>query len=579
VPPSPEEIKKEVEQKTPDVVKKFDPNALVHADDYFTGEIAHLKNSLVEGRIVEHKGAKIAAEFDAEGNVMCVAAAISRTPTASETYLADVPDLTTVRQTETARKSQIALFRQIFKKEGTVNNAIKKKASLVSQDGSYVIRAAKQGKRPAGNVETDLLTLLMHWVENVNSDHENAAVTGSRGLKQVVLRGSRQAMIEGDLFLREEWKNVKVPTLGGKSFKLPILLQAMPADEVEIAEGLFGFGIELYYWVPSSEKINTITRARDPEVKKLIQKIVSTDVLSQLRKNRKALLDASLLVHIKHSGTDTDPYGQSDVEAAATDIAYARALKQLDFVTIDSLINRMLIIKVGDENPDSAYHNLAVAQKRVNVLANLIRTVGPNMMVLWAGHDISSEDIGAHDAILDTDTRQATTDAAVKLATGVPEPVLTGTAEGGNAVAWAGFLALGAVVSELQEEWAEAITQLGRRIAEQNNFKDVDLVWQFTNTLLADREASTKLMIQAFDRGALSLQSLLEELGKDYSVEKRRKIIEEPDADLFEPPALPMGGPGGNQGIDPSDQPGKPDDKGNPDRVGPERDRERKKPN
>ena len=173
----------------------------------------------------------ISADLDSEGRVVAMAAAVSRTPTRADKYLRDsVPDLSKTK--DLTREKKIELFREIAKKEGILNNAIKKKASLVSQDGEFKVRSARQGKRPKDTVANELLTLLTFWQENVNSVDDGAAITGSRGLKQLIRRGTRQAMIEGDAFLRTEWVKVKVPQLSNKPFKLPMVLQALPADEI-----------------------------------------------------------------------------------------------------------------------------------------------------------------------------------------------------------------------------------------------------------------------------------------------------------------------------------------------------------
>ncbi len=517
----------------------------------------------------------ISADLDSEGRVVAMAAAVSRTPTRADKYLRDsVPDLSKTK--DLTREKKIELFREIAKKEGILNNAIKKKASLVSQDGEFKVRSARQGKRPKDTVANELLTLLTFWQENVNSVDDGAAITGSRGLKQLIRRGTRQAMIEGDAFLRTEWVKVKVPQLSHKPFKLPMVLQSLPADEIIVHEELLGIA-ELYIWKPSGPKIRSLTMPKDPLVKKIINESFSSEVLNNLKKKRQHVLDPRLLVHIKHGGIDTEPYGESDVEAALTDIAYSRSLKQLDFVTIDSLLNRMLVIKIGDPNEKSAFHNQATAQKRVNVFNRLISEIGPNMMVVWAGHDIDKVDIGAHDKLLDTTPRQELAQAAVKLAGGVPDPVLTGTAEGGNAVAWAGFVALAAVAAEDQEEWAQALTQLAMRIASENKFKDVDVIWEFTHSLLADREANAKVFLQAYERGVISKRTLAEELDKDFDVERRRREQEKEtgDEELFMPPPINQGGPGGVQGPGADSQPGRPKNKDTK-KVGPERDRENK---
>lgn len=570
-------VKKELEKQAPDFLKNFADGKALKLGELFPGDSnAGIRASLVSGNVAKvtttnNQEVKVIAEVDKEGNVFSMAAAVSRSPTKAETYLRSyVPDLQVTGGLE--RRDKIELYHQVAKKEGIINNAIKKKGALVSQEGTFSVRTARSGKRPRKAVADDLLTLLQYWAQVVNSAAADAAITGSRGIRQVIRRGSRQAIIEGDLFLREVWKPIPVPALGGKRFKLPIVLQALPSGDIEVSEDLLGLGIDVFYWVPTSEKIQAILSPRDPNVKKIIKETVDSKVISELRKNRKVLLDPSTLLHLKNAGVDTESYGQSDVEAALTDVAYARALKSLDFVTIDSLINRMLVVKIGDPNPDSAYHSLPTAQARLATFTRLIREIGPNMLIMWAGHDVETTDIGAHQTILDTDDRHSFASKSVKMATGVPDPLLTGSAEGGNAVAWAGFISLGSVVSELQEEWEQALTQLGTRIAEQNGFKDVDLIWQFNQSLLADKEANTKVMLQAYQLGALSHRTFLEELGKDYDVEKELKLqeLESGDADVF----IPIQSKGGPTGItNPGEPQGRPD---NTDKVGPDRDREDK---
>lgn len=569
--------KKDIETRAPEPLKKFAQNPSLRIEELFSNNretLQTLKEKKVANvRMPDGTDAKIAAEISADGEVLAMAAAVSRTPTTSDKYLKDnVPDLKKTK--ELPRKQRLELYQQVYAKEGIINNAIKKKASIVSQDGNFMVRAAKQGKRPVQKVSDELTVLLTWWEENVNAADNVSAITGSKGIRQVVRRGVRQALITGDLFLRAEWVNVDVPVLG-KKYRLPMFLHALPSEEVAIAEEFLGLGIDLYYWEPDRAKIQKVINSRDPNVRKQVDRAISADILNELRKKGKALLDSALIIHIKNAGTDSDAYGQSDVESALTDIAYARALKSLDFVTIDSLINRMLIVKIGDENPESEYHNLAVAQARVNTLSRLISEVGPNMLILWAGHDISTEDASAHNSILNTDQRHELAKDLTKLATGVPDPLLTGSADGGNAVAWAGFISLAAVAAELQEEWSQALTQLGHRIAQQNKFKDVDIIWQFSQRLLADREANAKLMIQAYDRGVLSRRTLAEELGKDFDVEiaRRRNEVERGFDDLFLPPNLLTTNPGGNQGTDPERPPGRPDRQTDT-KVGPDRDRE-----
>jgi len=103
-------------------------------------------------------------------------------------------------------------------------------------------------------------------------------------------------------------------------------LQTFSAQHIEIAEGLEGTNIELLYWVPPAKLIQTLDSGRDPNVTKILTKILGTKVISELRANRKYLLDPALLLHIKHRGLGIEPFGQSLIEPALSDIRYKRAL-------------------------------------------------------------------------------------------------------------------------------------------------------------------------------------------------------------------------------------------------------------
>lgn len=515
----------------------------------------------------------LAADFDTDGKVLSMAAAVSRTPKTAYKYLKEVPDF---KETVSDRRTRIDLYHTISEREGTINNAIKKAAAMISQHGKYKVRDARQGKRPKSKVLSDLLILLTYFSENVNSSPDEGVVTGSRGMEQVVRRGGRQAMIEGDLFLRQVWRDTTIPQLANKKYSLPILLQAIPSANIEEVSEVFALGLEAFYWVPPREKISEITNPTTPEAKTLVSKIFSPKILQQLRKNGKALLEPSLLIHIKHGGTDASIFGESMVEPAMGDLAYSRALRSLDFVTIESLINRLTVIKIGDPNKESDYHNIANAQARVNTFRNLLGQLGPNMMIVWAGHDIEAVDIGAHNKLLDSTPRIQLTTDAMKTALGVPEPVLTGSAPGGKGVAWAGLLSLGAVVEELQEEFEQALTQLGKRIAMENGFEDADVVWEFENAVSIDKESNAKIMLQGYQFGLIGKQSALEALGKDYEAERLRRANEEErgDSEIFTPPPVQSGGPQGQQGTSIEEEPGR---TGNdPNKLGPDRDLEDK---
>lgn len=578
-----------MDKHIPDGLKKFSKNKSFNSlDKIFPGEgFSTLRAELKERGIGEffnektNQKVKISADFDPNGKVVAMAAAIPREPTKSEDWLTrNVPDFFLTANPNltdyAARRVRLMLYHRIADKEGIINNAIRKTSALVAQKGEFDVREVRQGKRPKKAVVEELRQILNFWADSVNSNEYNSVVTGSRGVAQVIRRGAKQAMIEGDVFLRTGWKKVKVPTLDDKEVHLPMILQAIPSYEVFVPYELAGTaGYDIFYWKPSPEVLNALLHPIDPAVKTLIDNTIKPKLFKQLKETGRVLLDPALLMHIKHGGIDTQTFGKSIIESAMADLAYSRSLKALDFVTIDSLINRMLVIKIGDPNEKSDYHNLAVAQQRVNVFRRLVSAdLGPNMTIVWAGHDVDKLDMGAHDALLDTETRHELAKKGIKDSLGVPDSMLTGSIEGSaRGAGWLGFIALSTVVEELKDEFAQNLTQLGLKIAKENGFEQVDLKWVFNSSLIADQESNAKIMLQAYDRGLLSRRTILSELDKDYSTERLNKEDEKEAKDdvLFKAPEIPKGGPGGNQGTSPSSKPGRPSRKGNPKSVGPER--------
>jgi hypothetical protein len=183
-------------------------------------------------------------------------------------------------------------------------------------------------------------------------------------------------------------------------------------------------------------------------------------------------------------------------------------------------------------------------------------------------------DMGAHDTLLDTQSRHELAKKGIKDSLGVPDSILTGSIEGSaRGAGWLGFIALSTVVEELKDEFAQNLTQLALKVAEENGYDQVDLKWRFNGSLIPDKEANAKIILQAYDRGLISRHTILAELGQDYSTERLNKGDEKEtkDDELFKAPEIPKGGPGGNQGTNPASAPGRPPRKGNPKSLGPER--------
>ncbi len=523
----------------------------------------HIATSLLNEGTAEIRNSQgvtvvLGAGFNTNGDMITTAAAIPRTPGKSENFLKEVEDFST---NLTGRKELLDLYDTVYRREGVVNNAINKSAALVGTEGKFKVRYVKGKKGISGDKRAEELSIILQfWQENVNGRGPDGAVTGDRGLTAFISQGTRLALKQGDHFGRQNWDNVDIPILK-KTFSLPISLQSFDARTIEIPEGLEGTGIDLFYWVPPSNFIDTLKEPQDENVKEHIDKLIPPEVQSGLIADGKWLLDPALMIHVKHRGTATANYGESMIEPAMTEIAYKRALQALDMVTIENLINRLVIIMIGSDDKESVYHKQEVSGTRMSMMSNMLRKVGPAATIIWPGPDIEIKEVGAHNAILEMDERYKQAEIRIRNALGVPSALLSGDSGDGKAAGWAAIVGLAAELTELRNQYKQIFRTIAERIALDNGYEDVDVVWEFSQELLTNKEQHVSMIMDAFKGGALSFQTVLEELGFDFDAEQVRMIEDVAlgrREELFGPPRAfeqpdPMGGesPEGEDGRPP----------------------------
>jgi hypothetical protein len=529
----------------------------------------------------------IGVELNADGHVMSVAAAIPRTPSKAQDFLNEVSDFKVYTG---VREVDVLLFRRIYFAEGLVNNAISKVGALIANSGSYKVKRVKGQRGKGGDKRAEeFRTLLMWFADNVNASGLNSVITGGRGLKAFVSQGARTALIEGDHFCRTNWSKAAVPTLGGAQYSLPMNIQTFGGDVIYVPPEAIALNVEWIYWRPTRTIINSLSNPHDPTLKPIFDKYVPSDVQAELQKNGRYLMDPALMGHIRHKGQMNLMFGQSFVSAAMSSIAYKRALQALDIVTIENLLNRLLIIKVGSENPESAYHKQEVTAKRVTMLQNLMSRIGPSSTIIWAGPDIAVEDTGANGKIWEMDGRYGIANAAIRSDMGTPAAILTGEGADGKASAIAAIVAVSAQIQELQDEYAQFLKTLAERIAEENGFEDVEVTWEFAPNPLIDRAETTTQLLKGYQLGVVPIRTLIE-AGYGLDFEAVETLMSEEVAKGYRKTmwgapegvldtlkntgggANPSGdqGGGGGQGRPPDTQnPGKPDPRKNKDNPNP----------
>jgi hypothetical protein len=467
----------------------------------------------------------VAVNLGPDGRVMDVAAAIPRS--AGKAYdflnnLADFRDLLMIdKQT---RKDAVALFHKIARADGTSNNAINKLAALMAPEGSFKVNSVKgQRGRSGDKVAVEAQAALNWWKDHLNANSTEGVITGDRGLTAFIMQGSRLQFIEGDHVARHLWADgVKIPNLS-KTWSLPMNLQTFSTQHIEIPDGLEGTNTEIMYWVPPAKFINLLQNPQDPNLKKYLDKLVPSKVKNALIKDKRYFLEPDLLIHIKHRATQIDTYGVSLLEPTLADVRYKRALDALELTVITNLMARMVIIKVGSDNEKSVYHKQEVSSARLGLLQRMMRNVGPSATILWAGPDIDVVEVSAHDALLDIVPRMQFAERRQLMALGLPAYLMVGEGSDGKAAGLASALGVAALLGEVQQQYTQALRTLAERILLENGYEEIDVVWEWHNNILEDKQAAAELILKLFDRGVVTPETVLEETGFDFGAEETRQ--------------------------------------------------------
>ena len=530
-------------------------------EELFVGDgLAHVREDVIQtgryetrdarGKVTKSLRMQVKKTEDGRHEIMAMAA-LSREPGRTQDAIDTIQDFTTAAPN---RQQQVAQYKRIYKTEGIINNAVNKITSLVASSGRFKVRKARKGKirKPIEGLQAalDFVT------KNVNNSPEDAVITSNRGMKAVVISGARQALVEGDWVARQQWSKVQIGEFG--SFSLPMIIQSISMENLEPNKDLAGLG-ELWYWVPPATLLQLLTgdQARLPkEVKEVLKKLVDTDTLGQLKKTRRALLDPSLMMHIKYRGFATEAYGESLIESAKLGIRYDRAITAADLVSMENIINRLTIVQVGSADPASPYSKSDVSAARAALMQSFFEEPAANMVIVWQGDDIKVEDVGTQQQLLSLDERYAIAERKVKLAMGLPDSLLLGSSTTGASADQASIIGSTAQILELVNAFSVVLGTLGERIALENGYEGVDLIWEPDNSLMENAQITRTNNRSDYVAGLASIHSTIAATGKDPDAEFRIRCEErglDPETTTFEDAFMP---PQGLQGQGAGEIPG-----------------------
>lgn len=204
-------------------------------------------------------------------------------------------------------------------------------------------------------------------------------------------------------------------------------------------------------------------------------------------------------------------------------IQFKDCLRNMEIKACQSIINSIFLFKLGDIDK-----GLVAEDEHFERLADMLQIPGQALNILW-NEAITAEVIQPDVRNIFDPKKHESADRDIFVSLGIPEALLGG--KGGsfaNAfVALAGILEKIESTRDIVHEW---LMNEAKIVADAMGFKKLPKI-KFGRTSLRDKNAERTFLTNLFDRGILSAETILNEIGTTVEIEAQRQESEKEVAD------------------------------------------------
>lgn len=463
------------------------------------------------------------------------------------------------------RKQVINLSRKAVKYEGAVNTSIEALVEIPALGGWFIYCENEE-----------LNTLLYYWAKNfgvigdespIETGEDNVQRPG--GIELFALNMLWTMYRDGDAVVTEQWDNVRVAEVGNKRRNLPTSYIEHDVAACEIPESFYKMGKELILADPDTKIQELLEGGGETELdKKLIDQIPDSvkEAYKQLDKyDGKVLLPAEFTTHFSRKSDNRSPWGTPYVVKAFPALSFKHRLRDLDNSTIEGMIQRIWIVKVGHEDFSSPLH--IPDNDRVMLAIGMFKQLQTQNFAVWGGPDLETEEFGSSENnVLSLTDRYKSADDDIRVALGVPK-ILTSGEGSGSSKDFSVYIKVLSQMERYHIQLKNWIDHKMRQIAVENGYKDQfpQFFWMMLKT--QDTEKAKNIITKLWESSLMGRRMSLNYLGfpawmiiRDHQREKEEGLN-----DTIEPNPVPFTGPKDRQdvpdddGENPESKPSDPD--------------------
>ena len=431
-------------------------------------------------------------------------------------YLSEAKDY----ETDTVKRTElIKLSRKAVRFEGIIGTALEALIEIPTLGGWYIDNVK----------DPELKKLLKYWLNNYGSigsdefSYSDDSVKPVLGCEDFALNVLWDLYVDGDCVITEVWDKAKFPATG-KSVTLPVRYISHDVSALTIDEAASRMGVERIVAEIDDDILDAAKGGdtdKDPE-KEFLQKNIPDEIKEIIKENAdEYVLPPILTTHFSRKSNNRTSWGMPYIVRCFPALAYKHRLRALDNATIDGLIQRVWIIKIGDKNPESEWH--VPDDDRVLLAVSAFKRLKAQNFLVWPGSDLEKEELGSSENnVLSFQDRYKSADDDIRIALGVPRVLLdggnAGTGGTGANKEWSAFAKTLSQMERYQMMIKRYFDRKLRQICIENKYKDEfpRFNWQYLK--MQDREKAKNVATKLFEDNAIGFYRVHYMTGNDPDI-------------------------------------------------------------
>lgn len=339
------------------------------------------------------------------------------------------------------------------------------------------------------------------------------------GLNQLVQEMFRDYYIKANIYPYVYWNDNR-----------PIYIDLMNPNQIEVGGRILTNKTQLYL-KPPDRFTGLLDQETDPATRSIIESLPK-EVREGLRDGlEKIPLNPENTYHVARKKRRYERYGVPFLARVFKDLMTYQLFRKMESETAENVINALTLFTVGsDQHP--------AKQKQIDAVWNLIKDREKSYTLVW-NHTLKV-DIICPDPELFNPVKYKQIRDDILDGLGITRVLISG--EGASyATAWVSILALIERMEAARDDVTRWVRKLYADIAVKNGIP-VDKIPNITfdRMNLRDEKVVKSIMVNLYDRGALSAQTLLEDCQYDFETEMRRRRDEQDKyKEELTPPQLP----------------------------------------